>query len=128
MSAHQGWRPAARRPSRPATARDVALVALERIDAGAYANLALPALRAAAAVSSAIWDTRCARSANCREVISSSLIVVVISFIALAWSRPRARAPPWPRPSNATSAVTIAGRRSSPGWARRSAADRDGCC
>ena len=44
MSAHQGWRPAARRPPRPATARDVALVALERVDAGAYANLALPPL------------------------------------------------------------------------------------
>ena len=39
-------------------------------------------------MSSAICDTRCALSAICREVISSSLIVVVISLIALAWSWP----------------------------------------
>jgi 16S rRNA (cytosine967-C5)-methyltransferase len=34
------------RPAGPATARDVALAALERVDGGAYANLALPALLA----------------------------------------------------------------------------------
>ena len=42
--------------------------------------------RAARAVSPAIWATRCALSAIWREVASSSLMVVVISFIAVACS------------------------------------------
>jgi 16S rRNA (cytosine967-C5)-methyltransferase len=37
-------RPRAARPPKPAGPRDLALVALERVDGGAYANLALPAL------------------------------------------------------------------------------------
>ena len=55
------------------------------IDMFAFSTVSSPA-RAEASVSSATCATRWALSAICREVASSSLIVVVISLIAVACS------------------------------------------